>query len=141
MSVSIHDVRFDDQVFTHKDLETGEIIHFHVSQILRDLKSGKLRPPLVILAVDRATAELFTQSQGVEADHLPRIANKVHDPILLADFDDGTSLVIDGNHRYVLRFTMGFKEIKAYRLDPKMWEPYVITDIPPDLAEAMLPNA
>jgi len=132
--------RWYDQVFSHFDPETGLTRHFAVGPILRDLQSGGLRPEVCDLEVTAKSAAYLLSNAGIEQDHLARITSRLHEPILLADFEDGTSLIIDGNHRYVLRFAMGLRYIKAYRLTPTMWEPYLIQGVPSDVSDALLPT-
>lgn len=130
-----------DQVFTHRDPDTGEFRHFNASEISRAITRGDIVPVKVKAKIPTSLAKHLEKNGGIEKDGLERAASRINVPILIAEFDDGQSMIIDGNHRTLVRYQLGYDWVYAYVLSQEQWTPYLLTDFPPGLEEIFLKSA
>jgi len=64
---------------------------------------------------------------GVEEWKISRLDESHRDrPVLFAHMDDGTDLLIDGNHRIARRYRDGHRDALAYILPRGFWLPYQV---------------
>ena len=104
----------DDQIFSHED-DAGVIRHFHI-RTLQALATSDL---LVTRPCDPEIANFISIHHNVT--NLSRVAFRCHLPGLLCAFDDGTDLIVDGNHRYVWRTMHKMLTMQFYRLPESIW--------------------
>lgn len=141
-------LEFDDRgipisgeiVFSHVDNKTGQVRHFAVERINRDIAKMGTPPPIIQCPIDPTFVMFAMQHRGVEAHRWNRITPQdvCNYPILLAympgvgiDTPD-QHLIIDGIHRYTRAAHWGWTHLPAYELPEEFWEPYLI-DIPQEL--------
>lgn len=122
-------------VFSHVDDRTGEVRHFATERIQRDINAGLLRPKEILADINPVFALAAVTIRGVERHRLDRVTAQdiCNYPIMMAHIpgvgrDDPARehLMIDGTHRYVKASFLGWKSIRAYELEPEMWEPYLV---------------
>jgi len=137
--MKLKDIHPLDQIFSHQDCDEAKTMrHFNASAITRAIVQGKINPyPAKDLNLYPELVQGIRDNHGIEPDHLERIDNKLHHPILIAVFgplEDPASqnLVIDGSHRVVRRWDKGMRTVDAFMLTPDQWEPYLIEDYDED---------
>jgi hypothetical protein len=135
------EIRPGDELFTHRDPDSGVYRHFNSSAIARAITSGKLVAQKVKADLPKSLADHLRANGGIEPVGLERAARRVDVPILIADFKDGQSMIIDGNHRALYRFDAGYTFVMAYVLSEDQWTPYLVTDFPSDLEDLVLKAA
>lgn len=117
-----------DQIFSHVDPE-GVHRHFNTSAMTRAVLTRKVVPYTTVCELNADLIGHIERNHGIETHHLQSITDQgMNTPILLVNFVDGTSLLVDGNHRCVKRWQAGRKEVSAICFDPGQWEPYLVTD-------------
>jgi hypothetical protein len=136
--MKLKDCLLTDQIFTHIDPQ-GVVRHFNASAIWRALFRkdllGKARVQDVQVTED--LVKFIESNHGIEREHIEKrlTAKDVEDiGVLLACFPDGTQCMIDGNHRFVKAHGLGHSTMRAVWIDPEGWEPYLVTDMPDELA-------
>lgn len=127
-------------VFSHVDSSEGVMRHFLVERIERDLRNGVLVPEIVEVPIDPKFAAYAHVHRGVEAHRLARISVLdlahypvvyVHFPVIGRDIED--HLLIDGHHRYVRAWMLGWKTLRAYVLPQAVWEDRYLVHVPEEL--------
>jgi hypothetical protein len=130
--------------FSHVDDVTGDVRHFAVERIERDIRNGTLNLPIVETPINDTFARFSFTQRGVEKHRIIRLLTTPteisHYPVVFAHFPgvgrdvpDSEYLMIDGAHRYCASAVLGWKSIRGYVMEPEQWEPYLI-DIP-EIAE------
>lgn len=124
-------------VFSHVDSGEGVMRHFLVERIERDLRNGTLTPEIIEFELDPNFALYANVHRGVEPHRLARItpADLCHYPVVMAYFpeigkDIPEHLLIDGHHRYVKAWSLGWKTLRAYVLPREVWEERYLVHIP-----------
>lgn len=117
-----------DQIFSHVDPE-GVHRHFNTSAMTRAVLTRKVAPFTTVCELNADLISHIERNHGIEAHHLQSIPNEnLNTPVLLVRFEDGTSLLVDGNHRVVKRWRAGLTEVSAICFDPGQWEDFLVTD-------------
>lgn len=137
--MKLKDCRITDQIFTHIDPQ-GVVRHFNASAIWRALFRKDLlgKAHLNDVQITEDLVKFIESNHGIEREHIEKrlTAKDVDDiGVLLACFPDDTQCMIDGNHRFVKAHRLGRTTIKAMWIDPEGWEPYLVTDMPDELAD------
>lgn len=118
-----------DQIFTHTD-ENGVTRHFNCGAIMRAIAQRKITPDFATVDIPESVYQHIQANHGIEEDHLSSITIKMlESPALLAHFDEGSDLLIDGSHRLVKRYRQGLRTIEVLVVQEKDWTPYLVTDI------------
>lgn len=68
-------------------------------------------------------------NQGVEEKKIERLAHRPDiycQPVLLIEWDDGSHVLVDGNHRFVILWRMGIRKIPAFVIPKATWERFVL---------------
>jgi len=94
--------------------------------------------PITAIACEQEQAEKFYRDNGVEPHRLARITAKhLRSPVLLLDLGDGTHMLADGNHRYVVAAANGITRLPAWLVKHSYWQPFRV-DMPLALGEETL---
>ena len=118
-----------DQIFSHTDF-SGVTRHFNATAIIRAISYRRITPNFATLDLIPSVIDTIEKHHGVDQVHLDRLTDDMlSSPILIAEFNDGANLVIDGNHRIVKRFKKGFKTVDAVIVNEPDWTPYLVTDV------------
>jgi hypothetical protein len=68
-------------------------------------------------------------NNGIEKTKLARLSQRPDiycQPVLLLECDDGSHIMADGNHRFVILWRMGIRRIPAYVIPETTWRQFVI---------------
>jgi hypothetical protein len=127
-----------DEVFSFFADNRGydEGYHFNTTKMRAFIDDNILFYPSVAKAqmvqITRETYEHILSNNGIELEKLDRlyaVPNKIYEPVLLADmgFYNGKQwhVMIDGNHRTVLKYRMGQREQMAYLIPKSTWERFL----------------
>lgn len=129
----------DEIVYTIIDETDGAPITLAIQRIEAQCIAAVLKgiAKVCTVDVDPEHVECLRAKRGIEQHRLDRITARVlkHNPIIMAEMPDGSSLIIDGNHRYVKAWMLGKPTIRCIFVPEKVWREYVVTGIPPHLAE------
>lgn len=121
-------------VFSHVDDVTGEVRHFAVERIAKDIEKMAVPPPIIEVPIDQTFAQFCIRARGVEPHRWNRITPQdvCHYPILMAvmpgvgrDTKD-SHLIIDGIHRYTRAAAWGWPSVRGYELQPEFWQQYLV---------------
>lgn len=102
------------QIFSHCDPE-GTYRYFDINRLYRIAAENPAVFPVLSAPIDPAVVEYIREKQGIEAEHVKGMTqSRVMEPGLILQFDDGTYVILDGNHRIVKRHAMGLPEMIFY---------------------------
>ena len=116
-----------DQIFSHEDLD-GVVRHFNASAMLRGVVREVVPATFYRITLEEELIDHLVSNHGIEEHHLDR-ALDLEEPVLMVEFSDGKSLVIDGNHRLVKRWRLGKKVASAAVVAPGNWEKFLVVDL------------
>lgn len=122
------------QVYSHRDTE-GVWRHFHIGALEKDIQAGYIKPSVINAELEPHVVEAIREHSGLERRGFEFALQRLDEPIMIAMFEDESVIVIDGNHRMVARYDLGFTHVKAYILLRHVWEQYLIEGIPDELAQ------
>jgi hypothetical protein len=136
---------WEDEVFTFqpknkKGEKIGDPLFFNATK-LRALCDKTPDKYLRKVEMTQANYDQIIKSGAVERDRLNRLAecpSKLVEPIIFCHYpDDDSHIFVDGNHRAVLLFNMGFQYLPAYVVPKEIWQDFLIP-FPKELAEVFL---
>lgn len=126
------------QIFSHRRTDTGEVRHFDVLGLYFAALTTDAPVQRVTVDLDAGQVAWIRQHGGIEDDHLAAMgAGFLEQPGLLLTWDDGTSTVIDGNHRYVRRHQLGMPEMRFFLFTEALTRPWLVS-VPEEVSSAML---
>lgn len=131
-------LRETDQLFSHYSPDEGVWRHFNASAICRDITSGKIKPKKATIEIPKSLVRKLHEAGTIDSLGLARAAQRKDLPVILAEFPDGTSILVDGNHRVAYRYSIGLKDALAYLLQPQEWDPYLLKDLPPKIEQMLI---
>ncbi len=109
---------YQDQIFTFTSEDGRTVWHWHIKTLIEIVKNGNF--PLGTMAVEENTAIHIKEFNGIESKHIDRIIsqrpNWASEPGIAINFSDGTDVIVDGNHRYLLSFLSGKKVMNFWCL-------------------------
>lgn len=126
-----------DQCFTHV-AHDGTVRHFNPDELVRRVVDGRAKPTIINMGLDATLMDIIENHHGIEEAHIARIkAGKARHsaPALVVELDDGSCILIDGNHRCVVAWRDGKDAIEAAVFKPHDWKPCLIEDLPMTEAE------
>jgi len=104
------------QIHTHIDL-LGVQRHYYVPDLIAMTLAEPMRYELVRYQVDAKQAGHIVAYHGIELSHLTAISSlRLDVPGIIVSFPDGTEIIVDGNHRYVKRFSLGKTAMAFWRI-------------------------
>lgn len=123
-----------DEVFTHVADGTGAQTNYNVTALYKHItEAPREGVVLTTVGVDAEHAEYCIRRRGVEADRIavlvqnPEYCKK---PIVFVKFPDGTHLLADGTHRYVVFFMAQVPSVPAYIVPFEVAQPFIIEGAP-----------
>lgn len=128
-----------DQIFSHIDLR-GVARHFNASAMTRAVLMGQVKPMPVVCDLYQELIDHTMAHGGIEEAHIENVAETSEHPVLLVEFADGESLLVDGNHRIIWRWRHGLRNVKALVFKPGQWEPFLVENMPEQVSIACLLN-
>ena len=114
-----------DQVFSHTDLD-GVQRHFNTSAMVRAILSRQVVPECGVAPLPEHVVASIRANHGVEEHHLEAVDANLDSPCIMVEFEDGKSLVVDGNHRIVRRWDKGLRDVSMIVFKPGQWEQFLI---------------
>lgn len=130
--MAIHYTRMGkyEHVFTHVDPDTKEWTNFAVSR-LRQYLLARGQSLLRTSQLKRDLALRFIVERGIEMHRVFHLSEEqVREPIILLMMDDGTSLTVDGHHRYIRRFAENRETFDFYHVPKTIWRRFVVDGLP-----------
>ena len=113
--ISLEGPDYRDQYFTHRDPDDDMIRHFHVPKLIDLIKRNPESFEIGVFDITEEQLAFVKQNRGIDETHInQRMSDAFLDePGIICIFPDGSQLIVDGNHRFVLRGqrkmrTMGF---------------------------------
>lgn len=130
-----------DELFTHVDDTSGQQTSYNVTQLFQYVEAHEDEVEKVTVPVDEEHATYCMQQRGVELDRIKVLLGNpeyVKKPVLFIALPDGSHLLADGTHRYVVLFAAKVPMIPAYIVPWKIAAPYVVEDMPQTDEEALM---
>lgn len=111
--------------FDHVSEDQKTLTTYEVTRMLLDIEMGKLPFKKVLAAVDPDFAVKWLPQRDVNLDYAMKLSPKqVALPLLGVERADGTTLLIDGSHRYLAAYIRGLPELPWYIVEAPHWHPY-----------------
>lgn len=108
-----------------------------------NIRSGALRQWLLANAMDKLgdiqfpadeTLDSMIARHGLEADRLASMTSEeAEDPVVVADWEDGTHVLVDGAHRRAFWAQRGRHELKGWMVPRALWEQFVYDPSAPNV--------
>lgn len=122
-----------DEIFTHVG-DDGKVMHINVTEMQRYINRAVDRPAgviAVLVEVELGFAQFIRRRRGVEQWKLDRLHGMwLERPLIGVGLPDGTTLTVDGHHRYVRLAEMGRTELKYFLFALGSWERFLVEDMP-----------
>lgn len=110
------------QVFSHQDLE-GCWRHFDITKLKSLIEENPTLCRLDECALLKDQVLFVMRNHGIEPEHITKITPAdIERPGILADLPDDTSILVDGNHRYVARFLRQDNTMSMWRVPEQVWK-------------------
>jgi hypothetical protein len=124
-----------DEVFTHVSEVDGAQTSYNVTALYAHIIAHELDPAIlkVTVPVDAEHAQYCVEHRGVEQDRLKVLLDHpeyLKKPAIFIAMADGSHLLVDGTHRYVMYYYAKLPNIPAYIVPEAMASPFVIEDLP-----------
>jgi hypothetical protein len=114
------------EIFTHHDPRTGRSRSWNATAMYNYAVRVQNKIALAMLDIEPHIVEMCRTQRGVEQWKLDRLREPFLSlPIVMAELEDRTWLMVDGNHRYVRRSEVGFTSIQAYLFAFDQWKPFL----------------
>lgn len=127
-----------DEIFTFVPHGEEKTYLFNATQIRRHCVNNPLDVMHGTVPVTEQMREQITNHGGVEITKVLRLLARpdiYNQPVIFLEWPDGTHVMCDGNHRFVVKTEFcGATELKAYIVPMSVWEKYVL----PSELEALL---
>lgn len=133
--------RRESQVFSfqprnEQNQNSGPMVHIAVPVLQRLIDVAPEGTERRTFQIRQQDALHVMSNNGVEKPHLDRLTQEyLEHPGILVDWSDGTSTIIDGNHRYVKRWLMGMREMDFWVVS-ELQARIAMIDFPDELAPA-----
>ena len=115
------------QIFTHHDPRTGRTRSWNATAMYNYAVHFQKKIALASLDIEPRIVEMCRTQRGVEQWKLDRLREPyLSVPIVMAELEDRTWLMVDGNHRYVRRSEIGFTSIQAYFFALNQWTRFLV---------------
>lgn len=132
---------YRDQVFSHRDTE-GVFRHFHINtmkKILRHDRYGAVER--IKVGIEMEDVMFIMNNHGIEKAHLERLTRfEIATAGIAVLFPDGSTLIVDGNHRMVRRYQLGKRDMWLSRFTMEQAMPCLL-DMPDLYGESLFDPA
>lgn len=133
------DVSLLDEVFTHIDEHDRHQTSWNSTALFKRCQVGDI--PLGRVPVDKEHAEFCVEHRGVEQDRIEVLVANVEylkKPILFVEMPDGSHLLVDGTHRYVVYYAMKLPTIACYMIPYAIAKDFIIEGLPQTTEERLM---
>lgn len=130
-----------DELFTHVDDTSGVQTSYNVTALFKYVEAHESEVEKVTVPVDEEHARYCMENRGVEKDRLDvliRNPKYMLKPVLFIAQQDGSFLLADGTHRYVVLFAAKVPLIPAYIVPFVVAAPFIVEDMPQTDEEALM---
>jgi hypothetical protein len=116
--------------FTPKDEAgniTGPEMRFEMTT-MRKFLSGSCAP-IVPATFQQQNYDHIMSGDTIEEPKVRRLANRPDiycTPVILLEWEDGTHVLADGNHRFVILWRMGIRRMPAYIVTKDIWQKFLV---------------
>jgi hypothetical protein len=127
--ISINQLAKWEEVYSWSSRSRGTTLHFAMTRMRTYLESSEL--PVIDVALTKELIFAIASSNGLEEEHFDRQSDeKLEQPVIMFDCDDGSHIVADGSHRMVRRFLKYIFFVPAWSVPERIWRRFIITDMP-----------
>lgn len=116
-----------DEMFTHHNKDTGEVLHFAITAMNTFVERYGLVNGMRATNINNEPSliERLRKDFGIEQPRLDSLTPElIERPVLIVEWGDGTSTIVDGNHRVVRRFELGMEKTKAIIFPPNFYKEF-----------------
>lgn len=120
-----------EEVFDWTSGDGKTTLHFRTTALQRFLKDNpEYRDDFTVeKEIEADFAEYLYVGRGLEPTVLAKYTyGKIDEPVIGCMMDNGHLLLVDGNHRYYMRYKLGYKTVKYHVIPKEVWEHYLIPD-------------
>lgn len=118
------------EVFTHIDEEMKVQRSWNVTLLIRYIEENKKDFPIFRIAVTKEGYNICKTSRGYEQHRLDRMTANIlrEKPVIYIELGN-THLMIDGTHRLMKAYELGWKSQPGYIVKEEVWK-YFLVDNP-----------
>jgi hypothetical protein len=131
-----------DELFTHvQDDAAGTQTTYNVTQLYEHLVAHPTDAVLVSVPLDDEHGQYCLTQRGVEQDRLAVLAQHpeyLKKPLVFVAMGDGSHLLVDGTHRYVIRWLLKGQFVPAYIVPMAVAAPFIVEDLPESSPEELM---
>ena len=118
-----------DETFVFREDSTGDMLYFGISAMERFAKKYAGRCEQCQMMKAPITGELIriiNERAGIERAHLDRMPDeRLRDPVMGVEWDDGTVTIVDGNHRLMKLHQRGIALVNMYLFKNPFWRTFL----------------
>ena len=130
--MTVKEVNPFDELFTHVESD-GAQSTYNVTRLYEHAVAHATEIAKVMVPVDAEHAQYCVEQRGVEPDRIAVLVEHpeyLKKPVLFIAMPDGSHLLADGTHRYVVFFAANCPMIPAYIVPWSMAAPFKVEDMP-----------
>jgi hypothetical protein len=132
LEINPFDIDYSEQIFTHINHDDGVQRHYYINKLYEMAVADPVGFPLQNIELEASVASHISRTKGIDRKHVKNMSPKrAMEPGLILLFDEQLLTVIDGNHRYLKRLSMGRTHMRFY----------VFTEAEARPAKLILPDA
>ena len=118
------------EVFTFVPHGTNETMLFNATKIRKHCEENPDDVTRSMVVVHQQMIDQIVNRGGCEEAKVMRLFTRPDiwtQPVIYLDMEDGTHVLCDGNHRFIIQVVMfGAPMIDSYLVPKKVWEKYVL---------------
>jgi len=105
------------QVFSHVEALTGIQRHYDVAKLYKIILANLPGADYATVGITDTDAKFILANSGIEQLRLRRLTPaQINEPGIIIHLPDNTDIIVDGNHRLVRRWQLGFATMNFYIL-------------------------
>lgn len=117
--------------------QIGDEIHIDATAARYAVVRNPMIAEFTVFDVDKRLYEHVRDNNGVTREKMERLALRpdiFSQPMLIAEYEDGSHIFFDGNTRFLLLYEMGIRKMQSWLFKPDQWRKFEI-QIPSDLKD------
>lgn len=118
-----------EEVFSWVSMNGTEELHFRTTIMKRFLDANPefAKGCRFTTEMDGDFAEHVGKFNGLEEDHFNTVTPyRLDEPVLGCIMPDGTVLLVDGSHRYYMRYLRGCDTVEYYLFPQELWARFTV---------------
>jgi hypothetical protein len=117
------EMRVTDHIFSYERADTKEVLYFNTCLLERIRVQHPEWFRRITLDVTPEIYDLVLHGRGIEEDHLARLsAERLEQPGLGIFFDEGSFVLVDGNHRLTQLYRLGKRTMDVWCTPRPVWD-------------------